>query len=363
MLCTMTEPSHQVVVQFPEAAVPDFDTLARSEELLITVLGDAHVYDGVQIAAGTVNFYVLTSDRAALVLAIQAGCDWLAHPHIRVAARRLEAAPADYRPIWPQGDKRDFHLFDGPVDGTGSAWRSRRAPEDAGSASRDHPPTPPEPGSIFLPLTEGRVQGTAYQHRVQHLGKLYLPTGRLEACDPFVNLGEGMMVQVAPGAYDAYVTVADVSEEQDWSHPREAYLSVVIDDAEPSSFSFLTPPGSRPPESDEYYGVGVDAGTVAFVDTTAVSYAMPEPDTWYDDVFDSGDADSWFAVLDSEEHLIPGCANVVMPRARAGENVVMCRSGWGDGFYPVVGAYDGEGRLVSVHIDLQVDEAPGEPTP
>jgi hypothetical protein len=29
-------------------------------------------------------------------------------------------------------------------------------------------------------------------------------------------------------------------------------------------------------------------------------------------------------------------------------------SGWGDGFYPVIGTYDDRGRLAGVHIDLQV---------
>ena len=62
--------------------------------------------------------------------------------------------------------------------------------------------------------------------------------------------------------------------------------------------------------------------------------------------------------MDSAEHLVAGCANIVMPLATAGENVILSHSGWGDGLYPVVGSYDATGRLLAVHIDLQVDESP-----
>lgn len=210
----------------------------------------------------------------------------------------------------------------------------------------------------FLPLTEGRVPGTRWSHRVHDLGVLRVPSGRLEASDPFVDLGQGLVVTIPPGDYPVRVTVADVSEAQDGSHLREAYLSVVLAEGEAARSEVLTPDGREPAEEGRHYGVGVDAGTVAFADAEAVSRCMPSDD-WYEEYFDNGRDDSWFSLMDSADHLVAGCANIVMPAATAGENVVLSHSGWGDGFYPVVGTYDAEFRLVGVHLDLGVDEAPG----
>ena len=43
-----------------------------------------------------------------------------------------------------------------------------------------------------------------------------------------------------------------------------------------------------------------------------------------------------------------------MPRAGAGENVVLSYSGWGDGVYPVMLTRDAAGAPLGLHIDLGV---------
>ena len=43
-----------------------------------------------------------------------------------------------------------------------------------------------------------------------------------------------------------------------------------------------------------------------------------------------------------------------MPRAGAGENVVLSYSGWGDGVYPVRLTRDADGAPLGLHIDLGV---------
>ena len=187
---------------------------------------------------------------------------------------------------------------------------------------------------------------------VHDLGILRVPSGRLEAGDPFENLGEGAVVDIPPGDYPVRVTVADVSDEQDGSHLREAYLSVVLADGEAVALGTATGAGQRL-EDGEYLAVGVDAGTVGFADAEAVGTAMPAGD-WYEDLFDNGTDDCWFSLMDSEEHLIAGSANIVMPAATAGENVVLAHSGWGDGVYPVLSTLDADGRSLAIHIDLLV---------
>ena len=171
---------------------------------------------------------------------------------------------------------------------------------------------------------------------VVDLGVLRVPSGRVEACDPFVTLGDGPVFDVEPGDYPVRVTVADV----------EAYLSLVLADGEPASVEAAQPVRGRGI-------VCVDAGAVAFVDHDAVATAMPPQDDWYD-VFDSGEPDSWFSLMDSPDHYRRGAANIVMPRAGAGENVVLSYSGWGDGVYPVMLTRGADGAPLGLHIDLGV---------
>ena len=175
---------------------------------------------------------------------------------------------------------------------------------------------------------------------VVDLGVLRVPSGRVEACDPFVTLGDGPVFEVEPGDYPVRVTVADVS------HEREAYLSLVLADGEPASVEAAQPVRGRG-------FVCVDAGAVAFVDHDAVATAMPPQDDWYD-VFDSGEPDSWCGPLDSPDHYREGMANIVMPLDGAGENIIMASSGWGDGVYPVMLTRDADGAPLGLHIDLGV---------
>jgi hypothetical protein len=198
---------------------------------------------------------------------------------------------------------------------------------------------------------------------VRDLGNLRVPSGRVGACDPFVNLSYPLVVQVPHGDYPVRVTVADVSEEQDGSHLREAYLSLVLSEAESVTVE-AAPDTDGPPPPGHYFTVGVDAGTVAFVDAEAVVHCMPDAETWYEGLFESDDPNSWFSLMDSDEPQPAGTANIVMPLATNGENVVLSHSGWGDGFYRLLQTKDADGNLTGIHIDLAVvgrfDEEPGD---
>lgn len=190
---------------------------------------------------------------------------------------------------------------------------------------------------------------------VHNLGIVRVPSGKVGACDPFVDLENPVVVRIPPGDYPVRVTIADVSEEQDGSHLREAYLSLVMSEETPTLVEAAPTLEGEPP-SGEVYGVNVDAGTVAFVDADSVARCMPEDSTtWYEDVFDTDyDPNSWFALMDADKPLPAGLANVELPRATAGENVVLAHSGWGDGFYPLLQTKDSGGNVTALHIDLLV---------
>jgi hypothetical protein len=186
---------------------------------------------------------------------------------------------------------------------------------------------------------------------IRDSGVLNVPSGRVEASDPLVNLGHGLVFSVPPGQHLVRVTMADVSAEQDSSHLRQSYLSLLLADGIIASVGHLAPVGKTPPSQGEFYGVPVDAGMVAFADADAAHAAVTD-DEWMDDLLDKLD------VFDEpDKH----GAEAALANAAAGENLISTPSGWGDGFYPVIGAFDADGRLLSVHIDLQVDEREDEP--
>lgn len=195
-------------------------------------------------------------------------------------------------------------------------------------------------------------------------GFLEMPSGKLIACDPFVFLSksDNPFFQIPPGKYQVLVTLADVSEALDGSHLREAYASLIINpEGKEITRKVLELTHDGKPSGEilvdgEYFGFGVDAGTACFTDALSISRAMPddEESDWNDDIFDSGKDDSWFEMMDDEEHIREGIANIKLPLAKKGENIIIFHSGWGDGMYPVVGGYDSNGNLTAIHIDFFV---------
>jgi hypothetical protein len=210
--------------------------------------------------------------------------------------------------------------------------------------------------SGLAPVPDGR----SVQLTVIDLGELRIESGLLGACDPFVNLDAPLVIPVVPGSYPVRVTIADVSEGQDGSHLREAYLSVVLSEADSVAVE-PAPSIEGAPEAGQSWGVPVDAGTVGFVDAEAAATFMPGQGVdWYAEIFDSGEPDSWFAQMDSDHPLPAGLANIVLPLAMRGENLILCRSGWGDGFYPITRTLGADGTTTGIHIDLCVVGAPDE---
>jgi len=149
-----------------------------------------------------------------------------------------------------------------------------------------------------------------------------------------------------------------MSAAQDRSHVREAYASVVFS-CEKEAYRKTVPLAKhgedRPePTGDEFIGFAVDAGTACFVDDSVVGPCMPDPKTWYEDLFENSSPDCWFQRMDDPAHIRAGIANIVLPLAKHGENLILFHSGWGDGVYPVIGSFDSTGHLVAAHIDFLV---------
>jgi len=192
-------------------------------------------------------------------------------------------------------------------------------------------------------------------------GELCMPSGKLVVCDPFADMRRNgnASVRTPSGRFPVRVTVADVSPKQDRSDLREAYTTLVLRD-EPESHRrglALLQAGEPIPlmNADEFIGFRVDSGTACFVDEAALQRGMPENESsWLSQLFENERPDSWFKRMDSAAHLRPGLANIPLPLATDGSNLVLFHSGWGDGIYPVVGGYASDGTLVRVHVDFGV---------
>ncbi|MFO1378845.1 MAG: DUF4241 domain-containing protein [Chitinivorax sp.] len=193
-------------------------------------------------------------------------------------------------------------------------------------------------------------------------GELWLKSGRLVACDPLNGLQwrDNSELQLTPGKYRVVVTVADISDALDGSHLREAYLSLLLSEAPVAGWRFLSP---APPSVElprlgdhEFIPVNIESGLIALADADAIERLMPDPadSDWEWDLIDSGDEDAWVAQLDDAQHLRAGTANIALPNAEDGENLILSQAGWGPGSYALVGTYAADGTLTGVHIDLAV---------
>lgn len=204
------------------------------------------------------------------------------------------------------------------------------------------------------------VGGDPHEIVVVDCGELLLPSGRLVTADPFVTLTrENDYYPVPAGRYPVRVTL-------DATMGREMYVSLLLSSGPEVARAPLLPyrPNGEPyppPDTDDEYGVPVDAGTVCFVDDEALRRGMPEDETeWYGEVFDTGEENSWFSQMDATTPLNAGLANIPLPLATDGASIILCHSGWGDGFYPVIGGFDADEKLVAVHIDFRLYEALSE---
>ena len=83
-------------------------------------------------------------------------------------------------------------------------------------------------------------------------------------------------------------------------------------------------------------------------------HGHPDKVDWEYELIDSGEEAAWISHMADPEHLHVDIANVLLPHATDGENIVLCHSGWGDGSYAMVGTYAADGTLTGVHIDLTI---------
>lgn len=208
------------------------------------------------------------------------------------------------------------------------------------------------------------VMGATYQLEQIPVGNVLLTSGLIEACDPFVSLGDGGYYSAPKGEFTILATVARTTDNKE-PDPRVAYLSVIFSDDPAVRYEEATPLNvdqAKAKDEEWMFGVGVDSGIVAFVDRVAAEAVMQHVNDndidLYWDYLDDHQPNGWFSLLQNPDHYAHSVANTPLPLITGGENVVMSFSGWGDGFYPVLAGYSSDEDLVSYHIDLHMVDTP-----
>jgi len=206
------------------------------------------------------------------------------------------------------------------------------------------------PGSTFA-----YDSGTVGTIQVADGGELWLPTGQVVACDPFVSLGRGetepFTVSVEPGRYRVEAAVATLTEPDeppsDEPHLRVAAARLVVRDEPTVHWEPALCPGQDPAAlgEDEFYGYGVDAGAGCFYDAAADA-SFPEAEGDEGPLWDAFESSGW----------APGPHLVTAPDS--GHNLAAFSSGWGDGAYPTWIGRSAAGEVTCYLTDFFVVPGP-----
>ncbi|OKK06732.1 hypothetical protein AMK26_12155 [Streptomyces sp. CB03234] len=187
-------------------------------------------------------------------------------------------------------------------------------------------------------------------------GELWLPSGRVVACDPFVCLGTGdtepFTAEVTPGRYAVEASVVTITvpgePPSDSPHTRVAAARLVIKDTPTETWELALQPGQDLAElgDDEFFGYGVDAGTGCFYDA-ACDGSFPACEGDEGPLWDAFDTTAWS----------PGPHVITDPDT--GHTIAAFTSGWGDGAYPTWVGRDASGDVTCFVTDFFV--VPHEP--
>jgi len=186
--------------------------------------------------------------------------------------------------------------------------------------------------------------------RLVNLGKLYLPSGRIYSCDPFLdNEVSSLDLAVPPGHYDVQLSIATSPE---WG-PRVALSGLVISSEQPANWTEATYRVNQ----ERAAGFRVDAGLACFMDA--------ETQQLYTKVFEefqkkNPDENYYDAVLAPEfkKNAEPGSPRqdgdwlMHYPVAGDPRNIAMFATGFGDGYYTAYWGLDKSQRPAMLVADF-----------
>ena len=174
------------------------------------------------------------------------------------------------------------------------------------------------------------------------IGDLKVSEGYIIACDPFLyNNDLPFTTKFPTGSFPVQLAVVQVGDDE-----RVAFSRIKFSDEVPSSWimAVCEDQDLSKLKENEIYGYGVDAGTGAFLDTSAANEFlnfMTEKDNNYEVLISEMEKnyrDTWDWLLWEKNNI----------------NVAMFKTGWGDGFYATYIGYDNAGNICRLVSDFGV---------
>lgn len=193
--------------------------------------------------------------------------------------------------------------------------------------------------------------GPNYRMRVEHLGSINLPTGKICAVEPFaVHDLEPFTVSVPPGRYATELAIADSGDD-----PRVAFARIRFSNELPVHWTLAVWPSSdvRNLQPGHFVGYGVDGGLGSFMDLATV-----------DELEKLGENEGFYKAL-ADDFMTDGAIKnyAMLPTEHA--NVAVFATGIGDGVYASYFGFGKSGRPVMLVTDFGMVrwEPVREPTP
>jgi hypothetical protein len=198
----------------------------------------------------------------------------------------------------------------------------------------------------FVPRWKAQVGEETVSFRVFEAGQLRLPSGKIVACDPFVNMDRpAFTVSVPAGEYSVRLALVEGGNDA----RRVAFARLAISSAPVVRWEMALVAGQDATtlKADEIFGYPVDAGTGSFLDAETGAAAWPKM-TEDEDI-----AQGWITQGDKLS-AGPGTPTFHLDVDVGQGNIVMFTSGWGDGFYASWFGYDAQGRVAALVTDFAV---------
>jgi hypothetical protein len=179
------------------------------------------------------------------------------------------------------------------------------------------------------------------------VGRLFLTTGRVVACDPVVSADtEPYTVTLPPGGHPVVLSVAHFED----GDRRVAGVMLRVGEGRPVSWEMALLPGEDAAElgEGEVFGYGVDSSTGCLMDEEAARVLVDR----------TREDEDFFALVaaEMEKTYVDTCswANILLDPA--GLNVVIFSAGFGEGPYASYFGRDERGQVTRLVTDFAIFE-------
>ncbi len=209
-----------------------------------------------------------------------------------------------------------------------------------------------EPRQLDIAFQQGELntEGGVVRFSTHALGELHLTSGRLAACDPFIQLApEPFSLALPPGHYPVELAVAHFPNGDERS--AFARLRLGTGAAQRWQMALLAGQSAATLEVDQYFGYQADMGAGGFMDAT-LGTELTADEAANPDLFER-------FTQAMAEHFRPsrGWMEYTPPRddgVTEGPNLIAFTSGWGGGTYPTFFGLSRRGAVVAVVTDFML---------